>query len=171
MIKAAQISMGEGQSYENILIYTYDDMIREGIATPFESRSMAFRCGDCIYIIHVWNIICIKLDKIQRGGVGFDAERIVLSGDTNYYDIRILEQNNWINQGIPYILKTDDGITAQMVFSCSNGTFIILDQSVTSIIIKSPRPGITAATQIIDSSTAGIKKASKPNTIHGQIKR
>jgi hypothetical protein len=170
MFNAAQISLGQGQSWEDIKVFSHEDMKAKGLPLPFESRTMAFECRDCIYVVHVWNIISIKLDKEQRGGDGFGVDRIILSGDANYDNALVLSQENWVNKGIPYVLKTDDGITAQMVFSCVDGTFIILDQSVTSLIIKNPRPSLKAATQIIDTSVSRIKGANKPQTVHGNIK-
>lgn len=169
MFHAAQISLGEGQSYENCQVFSHQDILDRGYPAPFESRTMAFRCCEVLYVVHVWNIISIKLDKFQVGGPGFFADRIVINGDANYDNVLVLEESNWLEQGIPYVLKTDDGITAQMVFSCSEGTFIILDQSVTSIAIRSPRPTIREATQIINSPATSIKKAGIPQTINGRI--
>ncbi len=169
MFHAAQISLGEGQSWEDIRVYSHEDMTARGYPLPFESRTMAFECRNCLYIVHVWNIISIKFDKEQRGGDGFDVDRLVLAGDANYDNVRVLSQENWLSKGIPYVLKTDDGITAQMVFSCVEGTFIILDQSVTSLNIRNPRPTVKKASQIIKTSVGRIKEAKKPQTVHGRI--
>lgn len=169
MFQATQITLGEGQSYEDVKVLSYNDLIAHGRPTPFETRTMGFDCRGMFYLVHIWNIISIKYDKIQRGGPGFAAARIIISGDANYDNVHILDQDNWIKQGIPYVLETDDGITAQMVFSCADGTFIALDKSVTSIAIKHSHSRMRKATQIIDSHATSIKKADLPQTIHGRI--
>jgi len=163
MFKAALISMGEGQSYDNVTIYEREDFATKDIPQPFENRTLAFECCNKLYIVHVWNIISILFDKVKRTGPGISADRIIISGDASYDDIIILDQESWVAQKIPYVLKTEDGITGQMVFSNSEGTFITLDSTVTSIAMRIPKTGLTTSTQITTPEPVSIVKQTAVN--------
>lgn len=173
MFKAELIVLVEGQSYRNATIFEDCDMDDKAIPTVFEEWTACFESDNKCIIANYINICLIQLSK-EQSPAGQDmicADRLVLKGDVVYQNVKIIHHTNWDKLGIPsYFVKS--GKLGQMVFSCSEGTFLTHDKNVVSLIMcKTGSDGVVQGLHCHNSAKHLNKQTLKPSTIHGQIGR
>lgn len=171
MFHARLISLGDGQSYENVEICQDEDLDKWGINKIFENWTACFFHERKCYVVHHWKIKVIHLDReIRRGRGATHTDRLVLDGDILYSPATFIHPDNWASMGIPEFFVKRNGIAGQMAFSCPEGTFITHDTNCTSIIVADPRPtGVTSSEQPTDTAVKIMKQSNRPDTIHGRV--
>ena len=145
MFDAKLISLGDGQSYKSARVLEDSDLDKFKIDKIFEDYTGCFFAdGRCI-VLHHWNFKIIQLfDERKTGPNCKAADRLVLSNELIYQNIKIIPSDNWDSLNIPSFFIKRNGETGQFAFSCDNGTFITADTNITSIIMPDPRKnGIT----------------------------
>lgn len=155
MFNALLISLSRGQSYDNvdILEYRKGDFEKYQVPAPFGSRTVAFFYkNDCI-MAHPWGVRIIHLDTQQRGSTGeknFEFDRVILDGDISYSDGVYIDDDYFLDLGIPDLFEDPGEVIDQVVFSCNQGTFITHDANIISIIRRHPRGrrGVTKSSQL-----------------------
>lgn len=139
MFQAQSISLCQGISYDNVWIAEQPDYITYNIPQVFATHPVVFWHQDKMCISHASNVRVIKLDSIKRKfpqpeNIAFS--RIVMNGDIVYESGSILHQKYYIDNGIPLLFQDEHKIFEQLVFNCSDGTFITHDINICTVILN-----------------------------------
>jgi hypothetical protein len=155
------MSLSDGQSYQNVLVYEDDDIAEED--KIFEEWTKVIIADGERILLHLWKIKVIHLDKTVRSTKNsIKADRLILDGNISYQDISIIPHPEFEEAGVPhYFIGHIGGIAGQLTYSCQGGTYITHDTNVSSIIMRSSRrTGVSAASApMISKSTLPLKLA------------
>tara|TARA_R110000751_G_scaffold132023_6_gene234449 strand:- start:978 stop:1472 length:495 start_codon:yes stop_codon:yes gene_type:complete len=164
MFEAILVSLGDGQSYRDVKVLEDNDLDKYGIHRYFEEYTGCFFVDKKSIILHHWNFKLIKISGERLTGPNCkDIERIVLSSELIYQNIKIIPSENWAHLQIPLFFVKRNGESGQFAFSCDQGTFITHDSNVASMIAPDPRKsGITFSYN---------KKSIIKSSVQGNIKR
>lgn len=175
MFTAQLLSMTEGQSYQQARMFEDPDFEKYDIPKPFEEWTAAFEADNKFVLAHHWQMLIIQLTNERRpaGPSSTALSRLVLKNDVVYENVKIINQDNWSEFGIPIYFTKYNGIAGQMAFTCGEGTFITHDCNVVSLILEKP-PRLTGVVRSSFSAQTSAKyvgrQAAKPDTVHGNIK-
>lgn len=160
MFNAIRISLSDGQSYENVLVYEDNDIDELGINRIFEEWTKVIIVGDEKIILHLWKIKVVHLDKKVRSSKNSTrADRLILDGNISYQNVSIIPHPEFEELGIPHYFARYNGIAGQLTYSCQGGTYMTHDTNVASLIMPNDRKiGITAASA--PTSQRSIRKSS-----------
>ncbi len=140
--KVVKISIGNGQSYEDALIYTESDMAVLGVRQLFDKYTFSFSVQDKFYLVHSLNVNVIHISQIPKmvdGAIPY--ERIVLNTDVIYGPGAIIPMPLHEALEIEQFF-VEDSQYQPLVFTCPQGLMAVMDANVASLecAALSPKP-------------------------------
>jgi len=125
MFKARLISLSGGQSYENVSILEYDDILSRGIPAWFDDWTACFISdGELITTCYTEiRIIELFATTIRTGPNSTFYDRIIVQNGIIYDNVDIICPSNWERMGIPDYFPLRYNIP-QMAFKCQDRIYV-----------------------------------------------
>ena len=150
-VPVRRISLGAGQSYEQVGVLTNADMAAGNVPAIFGQHTCAFVDNDKIYLIHAeaLNVVHISKAKPQPPG-SLPYSRLVTNKDVIYGPGVVIQSNHYNDVGIPDILQGGDWWTP-IVFTAQQGLLVISAATVATLMMPelSTRLYVTTDTEAV----------------------
>ena len=171
MFHALRVSLSDGQSYEDVIVYEEHDLEPMGIPLIFEEWTGCISTKDEKIIVHTWKMKVIHIDENRRSSRNSTYyNRLILDGNISYENVTVIPHTEFEEMGIPHYFVSRSGIAGQLTYSCQGGTYITHDTNVTSMIMREQkRTGISASAQPLLTPQKLMRQSVLPKNIQKRI--
>lgn len=157
MLKALRISLGEGQSFQDVSIFTVAEIQQAGFEPIFGNATFVFRekKGIC-HVTHAQNVNAIHLAKIWpmlKDAIPY--ERIVCTDDSVYGPGHILRPSHCESFGIEPLFVEDGSCQALMFTADPEGLLLVTSHFIVTITSKA------ATQQSVSFSKHSVQKPKR----------
>lgn len=137
MIEALRLTLGNGQSYENVSVLTVSDMQDYGVNQIFGANTCCFMHRDKLILAHAYSIMVLHLNRTLRPVLerSIPYEKLVLCNDAIYGPGQIYLPEHHGDFGLEPIASCECDFTP-FLFSAGDGLLLVDEEAVATLECK-----------------------------------